>query len=239
MSISYADAASTITSFLGPVRLVAVSFLSAAPEGVTKFTGTMPSSCSFWRLAAEGAAFYTEPSDHFNCPIGSYTHAIDLPASRGRELDQVLTMMSEIGYLRMEEVPSIPRLPRTPAFIYYAPLEAATIAPDVIIAAGRPSSLMRLQEAAASAGVASALPLLGRPTCMALPAAMAHGSVMSSGCIGNRVYTDLADDELYVMIPGVRIAEIVRQLAIIHAANDTLRGYHTERRALLGSSEVR
>ena len=60
---------------------------------------------------------------------------------------------------------------------------------------------MRLQEAAARAGAASSLPLLGRPTCMALPAAMAHGSVMSAGCIGNRVYTDLGDDELYLMIP--------------------------------------
>lgn len=235
MSISFADAATTITSFLGPVRLVAVSFLSAAPDGVPKFTGTTPSSCTFWRLAAEGSAFYTEPSDHFNCPVGSYTQAIDLPASRGGELEQVLTLMSKIGYVRMEEVPSIPRLPKTPAFLYYAPLDAATIAPDVVIVAGRPSSLMRLQEAAASAGAASTLPLLGRPTCMALPAAMAHGSVMSSGCIGNRVYTDLGDDELYVMIPGTRIDEIVRQLATIHAANDTLRAYHVERRATLSS----
>src|SRR5262245_16939296 len=236
MSITYADAATTLTSFLGPVRLVAVSFLWAAPEGVAKFTGITPSSCSFWRLASEGAAFYTEPSDHFNCPIGSYTHAIDLPASRGGELEQVLTLMSKIGYVRMEEVPSIPRLPRTPAFIYYAPLAMATIAPDVVISAGRPSSLMRLQEAAARAGAASTLPLLGRPTCMALPAAMAHGSVMSSGCIGNRVYTDLGDDELYVMIPGARIEDVVRQLATIHAANTTLHDYHTGRRALLGSS---
>jgi uncharacterized protein (DUF169 family) len=235
MSITYADTAATLTSLLGPVRFVAVSFLSAPPEGITKFTGTTPSSCSFWRLASEGAAFYTEPSDHFNCPVGSYTQAIDLPASRGGELEQVLTLMSKIGYVRMEEVPSIPRLPRAPAFIYYAPLAAATIAPDVIIAAGRPSSLMRLQEAAAGAGAASALPLLGRPTCMALPAAMAHGSVMSSGCIGNRVYTDLGDDELYVMIPGSRIDEIVRQLAVVHAANDTLRAYHTDRRATLSS----
>jgi hypothetical protein len=34
-------------------------------------------------------------------------------------------------------------------------------------------------------------PLLPRPTCMALPAALAQGVVASSGCIGNRVYTEL------------------------------------------------
>ena len=110
--------------------------------------------------------------------------------------------MAGIGYVRMEEVPSIPRLPQPPAFIYYAPLGKAVVPPDVVIAGGRPGPLMRLQEAAARAGAASSLPLLGRPTCMALPAAMAHGSVMSAGCIGNRVYTGLGDDELYLMIPG-------------------------------------
>jgi uncharacterized protein (DUF169 family) len=94
---------------------------------------------------------------------------------------------------------------------------------------------MRLQEAAARAGAASTLPLLGRPTCMALPAAMAHGSVMSTGCIGNRVYTGLGDDELYLMIPGPRLADVVRELAVISSANDTLRQYHQQRRAALTS----
>ena len=98
---------------------------------------------------------------------------------------------------------------------------------------------MRLQEAAARAGAASTLPLLGRPTCMALPAAMAHGSVMSTGCIGNRVYTGLGDDELYLMIPGPRLADVVRELAVISSANDTLRQYHQQRRAALTSSCVR
>lgn len=92
---------------------------------------------------------------------------------------------------------------------------------------------MRLQEAASAAGAASALPLLGRPTCMALPAAIAHGAVMSSGCIGNRVDTDLGDDEMYVMIPGARIDDVARRLTTIVDANDRPRSYHTDRRATL------
>jgi uncharacterized protein (DUF169 family) len=36
---------------------------------------------------------------------------------------------------------------------------------------------------------------------VAIPAAMAHGVVTGFGCIGNRVYTDLGDDELYVVFP--------------------------------------
>ena len=54
------------------------------------------------------------------------------------------------------------------------------------------------------AGAGSSLPLLGRPSCMALPAALAHGTVSSLGCIGNRVYTGLGEDELYVVVPGAK-----------------------------------
>lgn len=233
MTANYSALEGALVSALGPLRLIAVSYLSAAPAGVEKFSGMVPSGCSFWNLAATGRGFYTVPADHLNCPVGSFTHAIDLPADRASELEQTLSLMAGIGYVRMEEVPSIPRLSQTPAFIYYAPLAKAAVEPDVIIAAGRPGPLMRLQEAAARAGAASQLPLLGRPTCMALPAAMAHGSVMSTGCIGNRVYTGLGDDELYLMIPGPRLGDVVRELAVITTANDTLLEYHQQRRATL------
>jgi len=40
---------------------VAVAFLDSEPAGVSKYEGTQPSGCSFWRLAAEGRTFYTVP----------------------------------------------------------------------------------------------------------------------------------------------------------------------------------
>src|SRR5204863_5719607 len=55
-------------------RPIAIAFKDAAPAGITKFSGTVPSGCSFWRIAAEGATFYTVPSDHYNCAVGSHTH---------------------------------------------------------------------------------------------------------------------------------------------------------------------
>jgi uncharacterized protein (DUF169 family) len=57
--------------------------------------------------------------------------------------------------------------------------------------------------------------------------------VMSSGCIGNRVYTGLGDDQLYLMIPGNRIADVVGRLETIDGANQTLRDYHSERKRTL------
>src|SRR5687768_2903936 len=103
-------------------RAVAVTFQEDPPVVVSKFTRTVPSGCSFWRIAAEGRTFYTTPSDHYNCPIGSYTHNIPLPEDRALELDQTLSLMTGAGYIKMEEIFGIYRLPQTPGVVIYAPL---------------------------------------------------------------------------------------------------------------------
>jgi uncharacterized protein (DUF169 family) len=230
---TWSAAAARLRKTCGDLKPVAVSYMEAPPEGVKPFSGTVPSGCTFWRLAAEGREFYTVPADFYNCPIGSYMHAIDLPADRARELEQTVGLMAGLGYVRMEEVASMPRLPHAPAITYFAPLASARVAPDVVIATGRPARVMRLQEAALRAGATAALPLLGRPTCMGLPAALAQGVVTSTGCIGNRVYTDLGDDELYVMIPGTRLTDVADAAETIASANEALADYHRERRQAL------
>ena len=238
MTIDYSELERKLARAVGDMRPVAVGYIQRPPEGVPQFEGAEPAGCSFWSLAAQGRSFYTVPSDHFNCAIGSYTHAIEPPPDRAGELEQTLSLMTGIGYVRVEEVPSIPRLPHTPAVIYFAPLAATVVTPDVVIFAGRPGRLMQLQEASARAGAASQLPLLGRPTCMALPAAITHGSVMSLGCIGNRVYTDLGDDECYLMIPGKWLVEVAEQAVIIANANNTLEQYHKQRRQTIYANRV-
>ena len=216
-------------------RPVAVTFGETPPAGVAKFTGMQPSGCSFWRLAAEGSTFYTVPRDHYNCPIGAYTHNLSLPPDRARDLDQTLSFMTGIDYIRMEEVPGIPRLARPPEVVVYAPLGDTPGDPDVVLFAGRPGRLMILQEAALRAGVVVQAPLLGRPTCMALPAALAGGVVASTGCIGNRVYTDLGEDELYLAVPGRDLVRVADEARTIAAANDRLAEYHRGRRQTLAT----
>ena len=215
-------------------RPVAVAFRETPPAGVTKFSGSQPSGCSFWGLAADGAPFYTVPSDHYNCPVGSYTHNIPLPPEREAELPQVLSLMSDIGYIRMQEIPSVPRLPSTPAVTIYAPLGDSPVDPDVVVLSGKPGRLMLLQEAALRAGK-STLPMLGRPTCMAIPAALSTSVVSSLGCIGNRVYTGIADDEFYTVISGKDLSSIAEQMGTIQSANAALKEYHTGRRASLAT----
>lgn len=216
-------------------RPVAVKFQDAPPAGVAKFSGTEPSGCSFWRLASAGKTFYTVPGDHYNCPIGSHTHNIPLPPERAQELDQTLSLMIGAGYIKMEEVPGIPQLSKTPGVVIFAPLGDTPVDPDVVLFVGQPSSIMLLQEAALRAGRAAQFPLLGRPTCMAIPAAMAQGATVSSGCVGNRVYTDLKGSELYVAIPGKDLEKIASELQTIAAANILLSDYHQQRRQSLAT----
>ncbi|MFQ6019568.1 MAG: DUF169 domain-containing protein, partial [Dehalococcoidia bacterium] len=72
--------------------------------------------------------------------------------------------------------------------------------------------------------------LMGRPTCAMIPEAMQGGrSAMSLGCIGNRVYTGLEDDELYLAIPSGHVDALVEKLATIVAANRELETFHRAR----------
>src|SRR5271170_8414752 len=216
-------------------RPVAVTFLDAAPSTVKKFDGTEPSGCSFWRLAANGAVFYTVPENHFNCAVGAYTHNITLSPEREKETEQTLKMMFDLGYMKPEEVPQIPRLAKAPAAIVYAPLGESPVAPDVVLFACKPSAAMLLNEAAGRAGVGSGIPALGRPTCMALPATLEHGSILSLGCMGNRVYTGLGEDEMYLVLRGKDLAAVADALGVITSANAALNEYAQGRRSQLAT----
>jgi len=230
----YSSLESRLTEILGLTRRpVAVSSSQKQPAGITKFSGSVPAGCSFWRLAAAGRAFYTEAGDHYNCAIGCYTHNIPLPPEREAELGATIAFMTSIGYIRPEDIPGIARLTNSPGYMAYAPLADAAFAPEVVILVGKPGKLMLLQEAAARAGAQIQPSLLARPTCMAIPAALAGGATASSGCVGNRVYTDLAEDELYIMVPGADLEKIAAELDTILDANAKLNDYHRQRKAEL------
>ncbi|HVP42539.1 MAG TPA: DUF169 domain-containing protein [Terriglobales bacterium] len=227
---------SQITNVIGLTkRPVAVSFVAQPPAGVKRYDAMAPSGCTFWKLAAEGRTFYTEQAHHYNCAVGCYTHSIALPPERAQELPDTINLMASIGYIKPEEVAGIHHLAQPPGAVVYAPLGDAPVAPDVVLCIGQPGRLMLLQEAGIRAGVGSGSSLLGRPTCASLPASLAQGIVVSSACVGNRVYTDLAEDELYIAIPGKDIARVAQELETIVSANRKLTDYHTQRKAALSA----
>jgi len=216
-------------------RPIAVAYADAPPTGVERFEGSEPSGCSFWRLAAAGRTFYTVPENHFNCAVGAYTHNITLSPEREQETGLTLKMMFDLGYVRPEEVPQIPRLAKSPAAVVYSPLGDAPVAPDVVLFACRPRAAMLLNEAANRAGVTSGAPALGRPTCMALPASLQHGAIFSLGCIGNRVYTGLNEEEMYFVLRGKDLEAVAEALEVVTRANAALGDYAIDRRQTLSS----
>ena len=94
---------------------------------------------------------------------------------------------------------------------------------------------MLLNEAAMRAGSGGALPPLGRPACMALPAAMEKGTVSSLGCIGSRVYTGIGEDELFVVVPGADLEKVAEALETIMLANQAIGEFARGRRAELAT----
>jgi uncharacterized protein (DUF169 family) len=99
-----------------------------------------------------------------------------------------------------------------------------------VLVRGTVKQLMLLAEAAQAAGVAGGGATMGRPTCAVLPEALQSGRAATSfGCIGNRVYTGLGDDEGYYAIPGAKVADVVSKLAVIVQANRQLEAFHKSR----------
>ncbi len=209
---------------------VAVAFQPQAPAGIQRIGSVGPSGCTYWKLAAEGKVFYTEAADHYNCPIGTFTHGIDLPPAQAQELEGLVGTMIGLEYIRQEEIPTIPRRHTPFGVAIYAPLAASPFAADVVLVRGNAKQLMLIAEAANAAGLSGVGGLMGRPTCAMIPAAIQDGHVTTSlGCIGNRVYTGLEDDEFYAAIPGPRLALLVDKLATIVFANRELEGFHRTR----------
>ncbi len=220
-------------------RPVAIAFLDAPPAGLAPWRGAAkPAGCAFWLDAQQGASFYTVASDHFNCAIGAYTHAIDLPPDRASELEGTIRLMVEGEYLEMAEVPGIPRLDHGPAVVAYAPVDDGAFAPDVVLITATPTQAMLIYEAALRAGAGTVLTnLMGRPSCAVLPFAISSASAaVSLGCTGNRTFTGLQDDELYVAIPGAKWEDFKVCLAEIVAANEHMSRYYVEHEAAVAAA---
>lgn len=218
---------------------IAVAFLDAPPPGVPRWSaGPVPSGCTFWLRAMEGETFYTVPADHYECAVGCHTHRIALPPERAKELEDTVRYMVQAGYVAMEEVPGIPVLDATPAVVAYGPVDDAPFAPHLVIVPARPAQAMLVYEAAIKAGAGDALAnALGRPGCAVLPLARATDrAALSFGCRGNRIFTGLPDDELYMAVPGPRWAAVSAALGQVLAANQAMtRAYEERRLRVLGA----
>ncbi len=209
---------------------VAITFRAAAPAGVAHVSSKEPAGCGYWRRAAAGEIFYTDADDHKKCPVGAHTHGVKLNAAESKELEGLVKTMVDLEYLSMGEVPSIPTRAEPFGVAVYAPIDRAPLPADVVLVRGNARQLMLLAEASQAAGVAGATPTMGRPTCAVLPEALESKRTSASfGCIGNRVYTALADSEAYFAIPGAALSAVEAKLRTIVHANQELEKFHRAR----------
>lgn len=213
---------------------VAIAFRESAPANMPRIESPAPAGCGYWRLAAEGRMFYTEASDHYTCPVGAHTHGVDLPADVAQELNGLVQTMVQMQYITMEEIPTIPRRQSPFRVALYARLAEASFEPDVVLIRGTAKQLMLVAESAQAAGISRGGATMGRPTCAILPESLQSGLATASfGCIGNRVYTGLGDDEGYYVIPGASVSDVVNKLSTIVEANRRLNEFHQARAARL------
>jgi len=213
---------------------VALALLEAPPAGLARIDRPLAAGCAYWKHASDGHAFYTTGEDHQNCLIGAFTHGVTLSPAKAEELQSLVGTMIELKYLASDDVPGIPHRERPLEIAAYAPLGQAAFDPDVVIFRGNARQIMLISEAARSAGVFGTGAAMGRPACAAIPQAQSAGAgIASVGCIGNRVYTALGDDELYFAVPGAAVLPTLEHLGTILTANTALEALHRQRAAAL------
>lgn len=209
---------------------VAVGFLPSAPPGMPRVDRAAAAGCAYWKHASDGHVFYTTAEDHYNCPVGAFTHGAALPPPKAQELAALMGTMISLEYLKEDEVPQVPHRSEPLQFVAYAPLQDLSFAADVVIFRGNTRQIMLLSEAARSAGAFDNGTVMGRPACAMIPAAAGTDTAVASiGCIGNRVYTSLQDDELYLAVPAAFVERTLERLDTIVTANTELEKFHRAR----------
>lgn len=208
---------------------VGIAFVDTIPDDLPRIDHRATASCSYWTLAAAGQRFYTLPDDHFGCPIGAFVHGLTLPPSVKDELQSTVQTMLSLKYLCPEEPAALPRVTHPFRAIIYSPLDAMPVPADVGVVIGKAKTMMFLAEAASQIDL-RADTVMGRPACGMIAYVLnTQRAVMNLGCIGNRVYTGIGDEEFYFAFPGAKLLELLAALHVIQQANRELEHHHEVR----------
>lgn len=210
---------------------VAVCFADNVPPGVERWSGQSPAGCRFWQEAAS-RVFATNSSDHGLCSIGLYTHNLEMSPAAGADLGDALKVFGDLGYVRAEDIPTIPVLASKPKHVIYGPLAEIPVSPAVVLLFVRADQTLILSEASQQLE-AGLPPAMGRPACAIIPQASNTGrSALSLGCCGARAYLDVLQPEVALYaIPGPSIAAFAQRIQTLSNANTILTKFHQIRRS--------
>jgi uncharacterized protein (DUF169 family) len=147
------------------------------------------------------------------------------------DLTDALGVFKQLGYVREEDVASIPVLPFQPQYVLYSPLAETPLPPDVVILFVNANQTLILSEATQQVENQNA-PAMGRPACAVVPQVMNTGrAALSLGCCGARAYLDnLTDDVAVFAIPGAKLDSYAQRIHTLAKANSVLSEFHRIRR---------
>ena len=229
---NYASAAESLTNALDlGWPPIAVCLADSIPAGVPHYTGPrLPAGCVFWQEASKGV-FATSADDHNLCAIGMHTHNLETSQSEDTDREDALKVFAELGYLRPEQIPSVPVLEKRPKHVVYGPLADSPLPPDVVLLFVEADQALVLSEASQAVGNGMP-PAMGRPACGVVPAVKnSRRAALSLGCCGARAYLDMLTPNLSLWaLPGPRLAEYADRVSELSHANEVLTGFHELRR---------
>lgn len=235
--MSYASLADTLEKRL-ELRLppIALAFVQEQPPGIASTEAVVPSSCAFWRRAEE-EVFYAPAAAHYNCPLGAMVMGFPLPDAQMQQLQSDVQTMCQLNYVREEEVPRVPKMPRPSSGIVYGPLRRFPLLADVALLWGTPEQAMVLGECCGLINWAGdPAGILGRPGCGSIPTAVIAGKAAQSlGCTGMRINTGIPAELFLMVLPGPQLEVLARDLDRVCGVHEQLAARYRERAAQVGS----
>ncbi|MGH9407763.1 MAG: DUF169 domain-containing protein [Terriglobia bacterium] len=234
--MNFAEITKAITEGLGLARPpIGLAFLVEPPAGIPRYSEAVPSACSFWKMAG-ASLFYATAEDHYNCPIGAMTQGFKPPADVMEQAMALIGEMGKIRYFDAVEVENVPGVEKPHQVIVYGPLASfGALAPDVAMIICTPFQAMLLSEATGSfawKGAGKEAHLFGRPACAVIPSALKESAPAASlGCMGARTFAGIAESEMIVAIPAVKLGDLTGASAQILRANSEMRRFYETKRS--------
>jgi uncharacterized protein (DUF169 family) len=211
---------------------IGLAFVDAPPQGVQHSGKSVPSACTFWRVAEQGV-FYATADDHQECPIGMMTMGFTMPADSQQRAQALVQTMASVQYFSPAEVSALPTVQKQHTSVVYGRLDQFPVEADVVLCIIDTRQAMLVAEAMGNVNwLQGGQAAFGRPTCAVIPRALQTGAVsMSFGCVGARTYIDLQPSELVLTLPGSEFAALVERLQTIVDANAALAPFHAQQKA--------
>lgn len=196
---------------------VAMARVEAVPDGIPLWTGPATSACQFWREARNRV--FAAGAEHGTCAVGRVTQGFTTELPTG---DQLIGTMVETEYVDPAEIASMPALPLGHEAIVYGPLADFPLEPEAVLVIAPPNALMVMAEALGAARLdRPALPVMGRPTCAAVSAAVLrdgpHGSL---ACVGARLFAGFDPGEMLLALPASALDRLDSGLERALVSND-------------------